>query len=167
MYLGLDHDGTRESYTSASILGNFEYSGVSMGTVSPGDEDGRGGLNTFHRDQVDKITDTLLSSTTAAPLANVGRRALRRRNLRYLLPKEGYYDRTGFNGPVSYDPSTYESSMPSSLGELTLGYVASAGKFFPVVDPVNPSGVWHSCENLESSREFSGVVTSQTFPFQS
>tara|TARA_A100000172_G_scaffold74978_1_gene57433 strand:- start:1136 stop:5545 length:4410 start_codon:yes stop_codon:yes gene_type:complete len=166
LYLGLDHDGTRESYTSASILGNFEYSGVSMGTVSPGDEDGRGGLNTFHRDQVDKITDTLLSSTTAAPLANVGRRALRRRNLRYLLPKEGYYDRTGFNGPVSYDPSTYESSMPSSLGELTLGYVASAGKFFPVVDPVNPSGVWHSCENLESSREFSGVVTSQTFPFR-
>ena len=166
LYLGLDHDGTRESYTSASILGNFQYSGVSMGTVTPGNKLGRGGLNTFKRDDVDKITDNLLDSTTAAPLANVGRRALRRRNLRYLLPKEGYYDRTGFNGPVSYDPSTLENSMPSSIGELTLGYVASAGKFFPVVDPVNPSGVWHSCESLDSSREFSGVITSKTFPYR-
>jgi len=167
LYLGLDHDGTRESYTSASILGNFSYSGVSMGTVAPGSDAGRGGLNTFLREDVNRITDSLLSSTTAVTaVSNVGRRALRRRNLRYLLPKEGYYDRTGFNGPVSYDPSTYESSMPSSLGELTLGYVASAGRFFPVVDPVNPSGVWHSCENLESSREWSGVITSQTFPFR-
>ena len=33
-YLGLDHDDTRASYTSASIFGNFEYSGVSMSTGS-------------------------------------------------------------------------------------------------------------------------------------
>ena len=167
LYLGLDHDGNRESYTSASILGNFSYSGVSMGTVSPGTEAGRGGLNTFLRKDVNRITDSLLSSTTGiAAVSNVGRRALRRRNLRYLLPKEGYYDRTGFNGPVSYDPSTYESSMPSSLGELTLGYVASEARFFPVVDPINPSGVWNLCENLDSPREFSGVSTSSTFPFR-
>jgi hypothetical protein len=102
-YLGLDHDGTRESYTSASILGNFEYSGVKMGSVAPGTSNGRGGLNTFKRADVDKITDNLLDSTTAAPLNNVGRRALRRRNFQYLLPKEGYYDRTGFNGPTNWD----------------------------------------------------------------
>jgi len=173
-YLGFDQDDTRASYTSASILGNFEWSGVSMGTVltagggdnnSDGD-DGRGGLNTFKRAQVDKITDSLLNSTTAAPSGTIPRRALRRRNLKYLLPHEGYYDRTGFNGPVSYDPSTLEHSFVSSLGELTLGYVASAGRFHPVVDPIDPSGVWNECEKLESPRSFSGIDTSTTFPYR-
>lgn len=166
-YIGFNHDETRASYTSASVLGNFEQSGVSMGTVAPGDNEGRGGLNTFHRESVNSINDTLLSSTTnITALDNVGRRSLRRRNLKYLLPHEGYYDRTGFNGPVSFDPSTLENSMASSLGELTLGYVASAGKFHPVVDPVSPSGVWHECEKLGSTRQFSGVFTSATFPYR-
>jgi len=103
-YLGFDKDDNRASYTSASVLGNFEYSGVSMGTVAPGDNDGRGGLNTFKRGDVDNIRDSLLNSTTnVAAFSNVGRRALRRRNLKYLLPHEGYYDRTGFNSPVNWD----------------------------------------------------------------
>ena len=166
-YLGLDKDDNRAGYTSGSVLGNFEYSGVSMGTVAPGDNDGRGGLNTFERSNVDNINDTLLNSTSnIAAFHNVGRRALRRRNFKYLLPHEGYYDRTGFNGPVSYDPSTLEESLPSSIGELTLGYVASAGKFHPVLDPINPSGVWDECEKLDSSRSFSGIDTSATFPYR-
>ena len=165
-YLGLDHDDTRAGYTSAAAISNFEWSAVDMGAVSPGDNDGREDLNTFKRVDVDNITDTLLSSTTAAASSTVPRRALRRRNFKYLLPHEGYYDRTGFNGPVSYDPSTIEYSLPSSIGELTLGYVASAGKFYPVVDPINPSGVWHECEKLDSSRQFSGVYTSATFPYR-
>ena len=41
-YVNFNNEDTRASYTSASVLGNFEYSGVSMGTVSPGDNDGRG-----------------------------------------------------------------------------------------------------------------------------
>ena len=166
MYLGLDSDDNRGFYTSASVLGNYEWSGVNMGAVAPGTTTGRGGLNTFKRADVDKITDDLLDSTTVAPINNVPRRALRRRNLKYLLPHEGYYDRTGFNGPVSYDPSTVELSQASSLGELTLGYVASAGKFHPVVDPVEPSGVWDECEKLDSSRSFSGIDTSTTFPYR-
>jgi len=158
-YLGLDHDDTRASYTSASIFGNFEYSGVSMELDSE--------FNKFRRTDADSITDSLLSSTTAVTdLGSVARRALRRRNLKYLLPHEGYYDRTGFNGPVSYDPSTLEESMPSSLGELTLGYVASAGKFHPIVDPINPSGVWDICEDIDSKRSFSSIDTSNTFPYR-
>jgi hypothetical protein len=158
-YLGFDHDDTRASYTSASIFGNFEYSGVSMELNSQ--------FKKFRGTDVDAMTDFLLSSTTTVTdLSSVARRALRRRNLKYLLPHEGYYDRTGFNGPVSYDPSTQEQSMPSSLGELTLGYVASAGKFHPVVDPINPSGVWDICENTDSSRSFSSIDTSNTFPYR-
>jgi hypothetical protein len=165
-YLGFDKDDSRASYTSASIFGNFEYSGVKMGSVSPGDSAGRGGLNTFKRADVASPTDALVSSVTTAPLADVPRRALRRRNLKYLLPHEGYYDRTGFNGPVSYDPSTFEGSLPSSIGELTLGYLASAGAFHPIADPVDPSGVWDECETLDSTRTFSGVDTSATFPYR-
>ena len=141
MYLGLDKDDTRRLYSPSSILANYEFSGVAMGTVSPGTNDGRGGLNTFKRDQVDEITDVLLSSTTATvtPAANnilPARRALRRRNFRYLLPREGYYDRTGFNAPNSWAASTLEYSMPDSLGAFTLGYVASAGQFYPILDQI-------------------------------
>ena len=172
-YLGFDKDDTRASYTSASVLANFEWSGTAM-TFAQGGGDGnqdssggRDAANTFKRPQADQIIDNLLSSVNHVPSLNsVPRRALRRRNLKYLLPHEGYYDRTGFNGPVSYDPSTLEHSMPSSLGELTLGYVASAARFYPVVDPINPSGVWDECEKLESSRTFSGIATSSTYPYR-
>lgn len=158
LYASFDEDDTRAGYSSGSVLGNAEISGVSI-TSDPG----RDGLSTFKRDQVDGM-DTDLSST--ASIVGPARRALRRRNFRYLLPEQGYYDRTGFNGPVSYDPSMLERSMASSLGELTLGYVASAGKFFPVVDHTYVSGVWHICEDLDSNNTFSGVDTSNTFPYR-
>ena len=157
-YASFDESDTRAGYSSGSVLGNAEISGVSI-TSDPG----RDGFSTFKRSQVDGM-DTELSST--ASIVGPARRALRRRNFKYVLPKEGYYDRTGFNGPVSYDPSMLERSLASSLGELTLGYVASAGKFFPVQDHTNVSGVWHICEGLESTNTFSGVDTSNTFPYR-
>jgi len=172
-YAGLDRDDTRALYTSASILGNFEWSGAAMCFDSgggDGNQDSSGGrdaANTFKRPHADQIIDSLLSDVNAVvDLGSVPRRALRRRNLKYLLPLEGYYDRTGFNGPVSYDPSTFEPSFVSSLGELTLGYVASAGKFHPVCDPVDPTGVWEGCEKLNSTNTFSGIDTSATFPYR-
>jgi hypothetical protein len=170
-YVELDQDDLRSGYSQSSILAGYAISGVSMSfaggggdSASLGSDSGRGGLNTFKRDKVNEILDSLVSSTGA--IVTAPRRDLRRRNLKYLLPRESYYDRTGFNGPVSYDTSVLERSLPSSLGEFTLGYVASAGKFFPIVDPINPSGVWHYCENLSSQRQFSGVFTSATFPYR-
>ena len=172
-YLGLDHDDTRAGYTSAAIFGNFEFSGTAMSFATGGGDDGRGsdggrgGLNTFKRADANDFSDALISGTAViTDHGSVARRAMRRRNLKYLLPHEGYYDRTGFNGPVSYDASTFEASMPSSLGELTLGYVASAGKFHPVDDPVDPTGVWNECEDLTSYNIFSGIPTSNTFPYR-
>jgi hypothetical protein len=110
-YLGFDKDDNRASYTSASVLGNFEISGAAMGLVAPGNSDGRGGLNTFKRADVDRITDAL-ESTTAANIT-APRRALRRRNFRYTLPKEGYYDRTGFNSPVNWDLEAQNPNLVS------------------------------------------------------
>lgn len=95
----------------------------------------------------------------------INRRALRRRNYKYLLPKEGYYDRTGKNAPVTWEVSSLEN-FDEGQAELALGYVASAGKFHPVVDPLNPSGVWDFCEGLTSPRSFSGLDTSNTFPYR-
>jgi len=170
-YIELDQDDLRTGYTQSSVLAGYQFSGVAMSfaggggdSASLGSDSGRGGLNTFKRDRVDQILDSLVSSTQAVLTAP--RRDLRRRNFKYLLPRESYYDRTGFNGPVSFDTSVLERSLASSLGELTLGYVASAGKFHPIVDPVNPSGVWHFCEDLSSQRQFSGIFTSSTFPYR-
>jgi hypothetical protein len=160
-YLGFDEQETRVGYASGSVLANAEISGVLIGP-SPFDP-GRGGFKTFKRDRVNTL-DGDLSSTNS--IVSTSRRALRRRNLKFLLPEAGYYDRTGFNGPTSFDPSVLENSMASSLGEFTLGYVASAGKFHPVVDHTNVTGVWNICENVNSSRTFSGVDTSNTFPYR-
>ena len=174
-YTGVDKEDNRSLYSSGASLANFESSGAKMRFLTGGGdsgqldwEDGRGGLSTFKRDKVDNILDTLAFSAIASEnlTSNVNRRALRRRNYRYTLPKCGYYDRTGFNGPLSYDPSVLEESLASSLGELTLGYIPSAGKFHPVEDPIDLTGVWNKCEGLDSSRSFSGVATSATFPYR-
>jgi len=183
-YLSLDKDDNFVSYGSGSVLAGFEFSGLDMGGQAPGTKDGRGGLNTFQRTDVDNLTtDPLLNGLSYLSTGATGRRAIRRRNFRYTLPTEGYYDRTGFNSPHSWDPSTIEYSMfgkpaaggeeapgtptlASGMGENTLGYVPSAGKFFPIVDPINPSGVWHACEDLNSTRAFSGVITNTTFPYR-
>ena len=174
-YAGINKEEDRSLYSSGALLANFESSGTSMDFATGGgdggdlgSDGGRGGLNVFKRERADNIRDTLAFRVASVKniTSNVNRRALRRRNYKYLIPKNGYYDRTGFNGPISFDPSVLEESLVSSLGELTLGYVPSAGKFHPVADPIEPTGVWHRCENLDSSREFSGIPTSATFPYR-
>ncbi len=162
-YIGFDNFDSHSKYTSAAGFVSHETSGVNMGIVTGGSNLGRGGLNTFGRKDVDSILDPQLSSTI---LTNAPRNAFRRRNFKYDLPMAGYYDRTGFNPPTSFDPSVLEYSMASSLGVLTLGYVPSAASFFPVVDPINPTGVWDFCENLQSTNTYSGIDTSNTFPFR-
>lgn len=170
-YLGLNKDDDPTGSTSG-VLGGYEYSGVAMATYEG--NAGRGGLNTFKRHQVSSVHTTLLSGIDGLSGADSGgayvhtvpRRSVRRRNFKFTLPKEGYYDRTGFNPPVNWDASTVEHSYLSSLGELTLGYIPSAGIFHPIADPVNPSGVWHACETLDSTRTFSSIDTSNTFPYR-
>ena len=154
---------------TSSVLAGFETSGVDMGGP-PGSHHGRDQFNTFKRGDVDVFPDDLISSSLA--LTNVPRRALRRRNYRFLLPQEGYHDRGGFNGPVNWDTSTMEFGLrggeepASGLGELTLGYLYSANAFYPIHDVGTLSGVWHQCEDLGSPRSFSGAPTSRTYPYR-
>ena len=169
-YVSLDHGDEGFSHLqTCSVLAGYECSGVSMGGP-PGSHSGRNQFNTFQRDAVDAFADPLISSstvTTAAP-----RKALRRRNYRFTLPEDGYYDRAGFNGPTNWDASTMEFGLrgrgepASGLGELTLGYLYSANAFYPVHDTANLSGVWHQCEDLGSPRTFSGAPTARTYPYR-
>lgn len=150
-------------YSLASgVFAGREVSGLDMRNVSPGNSNGRGGLNTFQRTDVDSVTDALVSSTSYITVTP--RKSLRRRNFKFVLPNETYYDRTGFNQPITFDASVLERSMTSSIGFLPLGYIPSAGGFYPIADYRQPSGVWAACENLSSTNIFSGVYTSSTFP---
>ena len=107
--------------------------------------------------------------------ATVFRNNIRRRNYKNTLPTKGYYDRTGFNMPISWDSSTIEYSYvagepslsgtsASGLGMIPLGYVASAGYYLPIDDFSSIPGVYKNCETLDSPNTFSGVDTSNTFP---
>ena len=167
-YAGLNHTDAGTSGNVSSVMQGYEASGVDMGGP-PGSHHGRDAFNTFKRGAVDTFDDPLISSsvvTTAAP-----RRSVRRRNFRFTLPEEGYYDRGGFNAPTNWDASTlefggYDSIAGSGLGELTLGYLYSANAFYPVQDAASLSGVWDQCEDLDSPRSFSGAPTSRTYPYR-
>jgi hypothetical protein len=138
----------------------------------------------FRRD-VDQLHLIHSGTVTAAVAENknceggvveVPRNTFRRRNYKNLLPTNGYYDRTGFNMPVSWDSSTIEHSYvgggafnatgvtPSCLGMLPLGYIPSAGSFQDIEDYDNLPEVYKTCEGLNSASVFSGVPTSASFP---
>lgn len=146
---------------SAGIFAGTEVSGLSMGAISPGTDSGRGGLNTFLRTDVNTVDDPLFSGTT---YIEVPRKALRRRNYKFVLPHEQYYDRTGFNQPITFDLSVLERSTTNSSGILPLGYIPSSNSYYPVYDFRNPSSVWAFCENLDSDNQYFGVSVSNTFP---
>ena len=172
-YTAVEKQEDTQGYPASGIISNFEMSGSEMTFTSGGGDfgilgsnDGVSGNTTIRRDRGTDAYDTLYQDPAQYISGGVNRRALRRRHTRGTLPKGGYYDRTGFNGPVAFDASVVEMSTGDSLGELTLGYVPSSGKFHPVGDAVNVSGVWDKCENLDSPRNFSGVDTSNTFPYR-
>ena len=172
-YIGLDSDDNAGGYSSETMLLNGEVSGANVRAITGGNTFKRysEGSNKSNLDEMGTLDSTNFISPTATNdigdvlLGDLGRKSFRRRNNRFTLPKEGYYDRTGFNGPVSWDPSALENSTLSSQGELTLGYIPSSLSFEPVVDG-QASGIWHKCENLDSTSTFYGVDTSNTFPYR-
>jgi hypothetical protein len=143
---------------SSGAFNNYSLCSVDMRALYPN-------LN-FMREHVDSVYDPLVSSVGA--VATTPRNSFRRRDYRNLLPKDGVFFRDGFSMPINLDASTTENSLPlasSSLGFMPLGYVPSAGCFFPVTDYTRDDrGPYDSCESLQSANTFSGVDTSNTFP---
>lgn len=146
----INFDFTDIPISVASSLSRMGFSGVDMTSFTG-----------FQRNQADEIGDSIFSSSAAVI---VPRNAFRRRNFKYSLPTNGYYDRTGFNMPISWDVSTLEHSMPSSLGFLPLGYIPSALRYMDITDYKNIPDVYSICEDLDSENSYSGVDVSNTFP---
>jgi len=150
----------------------------------------QGGGKQFLRRDVNSIYGLLASGITLPDVeetpvpgtlggvVEVERNAFRRRNFKMTLPTEGYYDRTGFNMPISWDASTVEKTvtvkeeMPSeeeiptrtmSVGFLPLGYIPSTGQFYSISSYDNLPDVYHICEDSGSSSIFSGVPSASSF----
>ena len=122
--------------------------------------------NAFGRKAVNTVRDLSQEDATGAaddPII-AHRTAWRRRNYKNSLPKDGYYDRTGFNMPNSFEASTLEKTTVSSLGFLPLGYISYNGIYQNAADVNNLHAVWDPCENLDSSNTFFEADTSNTFP---
>lgn len=114
-------------------------------------------VNTFSRADADSIIDSILrhDGTTAS----LPRRAHRRRNLKNIIPKDGFYDRTGFNMPVSL-----QDYIVSNVSFLPLGFIPSSLTFTPITNYNSIPAVYDICEDLNSSNSYNGVQVSNTYP---
>jgi hypothetical protein len=114
-------------------------------------------VSTFGRGDVDSISDSLLSSS--ATVAILPRRAFRRRDFKNILPKDGFYDRTGFNMPVALlDYNLNDNNF------FPLGLVPSSLQYVPIPDYNNIPAIYNICETMDSTSIYSGVAVSNTYP---
>ena len=100
-------------------------------------------------------TASMRSGGTATVAGDLERRSLRRRNLQNIMPFHGYYDRTGFNMPTTFE-------MDATLSGLPLGLVPSSTTFTPVSSHINLPPVWKQCEDLSSKNTYNGFDVSNT-----
>lgn len=112
----------------------------------------------FSREDVNSIYKPLVNPDSTVS-ENLPRRTHRRRNLKNIIPKDGYYDRTGFNMPIS--PQDYTVN-PNDF--LPLGFIPSSLQYVPITDYSNIPAIYERCENLNSSNTFNGVSVSSTYP---
>jgi hypothetical protein len=159
-------------FTSSTVVNAWESSGVNMNGFYTTLGIGHGLSSTANsRKFVDSITDILIDGDGGdiTSGAVVPRNSLRRRNLKLTIPRDGVFDRTGFDMPNSYTPSTFDQCLGASGGgALNLGYNYSAFAFqtpFTLgTDEVNSlHPVWFNCETSTSPNQFFGIDTSNTF----
>tara|TARA_R110002020_G_scaffold379488_6_gene590759 strand:- start:2822 stop:7231 length:4410 start_codon:yes stop_codon:yes gene_type:complete len=89
------------------------------------------------------------------------------RNLSRSFRKAGFHTRDGFNMPITYHPSSIETSMPSSLGFVPLGRLPGGGAYFPIRNQAqvhNLPDVYRASSTTESDVVYQGNPLSNTFP---
>ena len=151
-------DFAKVNYSSGAAITGYATSALLMGSYKRGFT--TTSLPTFSRGNVDSIVDSLRNPY--GTIANLPRRNHRRRDLKFILPKEGYYDRTGFNMPSPMH--NYITSGYLSGTFLPLGLVPSSMQFVPITDYNNIPAIYSKCEDLNSSSIYSGLIVSNTFP---
>jgi len=114
---------------------------------------------TFSRREVDSLVDPFVSP--GGTIANLPRRSHRRRNLKNIIPTEGYYDRTGFNMPVPIN--NYTDSINRFL---PLGFVPSSFQYVPIPNYNDLPAIYGICENLSSPNSYNQVMVSNTYPIR-
>ena len=153
-YLGLDKiDYPSLKYTSGAALAGFGMSALSMGTYKRGITPTS--VNTFGRSDVDSISDNLLSPQGVT--ANLPRRNHRRRNYKFTLPKDGYYDRTGFNSPTPLN-------IYNGKDYVVLGLIPSSQTYVTIPSYSSIPDIYSKCEGPNSSSVYSGLIVSNTYP---
>lgn len=148
-------DYSQIKYSSGAAITGYMASAYAMQSYKRGYS--VTSVATFQRGSVDSIIDSLVSPT--ATTANLPRRNHRRRDLKQILPKEGYYDRSGFNMPTH---SQIFNANVSSF--LALGLIPSSMQYVSVPDHNNIPPIYQKCEDLTSSNTYSGLTVSNTFP---
>lgn len=112
-------------------------------------------LPEFKRGDIDSMIDPLMANQS---VSIIPRRNHRRRDLRFTLPKHGFYTRTGFNMPVTFEVSTNTSSFfPLGYNPLTNDYVA-------VSDVHSLPNLYRYCEKPTSVNSYFGFPVSSMFP---
>jgi hypothetical protein len=109
------------------------------------------GTGSFNRTIHNSLQHITLKSATL--VTEISRTSHRRRSYEKLMPFYGYYDRTGFNPPVSWDPS-------ASLSGLPLGFVPSSLSFYPITNYSSIPDVYSICQDVNSSAAFFGFNVS-------
>lgn len=134
---------------ASSILVGYGYYGRETSSLN----------RRFMRGSVSSLTADMFNASSFHN-TNVNRTSTRRRNQAFTLPKDGWFDRTGFNYPSYLAPSSFTNFDSDKI----LGYIPSTGKFTSVSSVHSLPGVYVYCENFNSSSVFNGVATSSTFP---
>lgn len=151
-------DYSQIKYSSGAALSVYGASAIAMATYKRGLTPTS--VATFSRQQADAIVDSLIAPN--ATTANLPRRSHRRRDLKHILPKEGYYDRGGFNMPSQLQNYIIEGALSGTF--LPLGLIPSSMQFVPIPDYNNIPPIYGKCEDLSSSSVYSGLIVSNTFP---
>lgn len=143
-------------YSKMAGIAGYQLSALAMSTYKRGLT--ATSVPSFSRTSVDSLIDSLISPSGTTAL--LPRRNHRRRNFKFTLPKQGFYDRTGFNMPISYQ--TYLGDPARSF--FPLGLIPSSQCYVSIPDYNNIPPIYSRCENLNSSSIYSGLAVSNTFP---
>lgn len=135
------------------IIAGYYTSSISMETYKRGIASSKPTMNRY---SVDSLVDSLINGTGGT--ASLARRNHRRRNFKFTLPRDGYYDRTGFNMPVPMDRYTTNNTF------LPLGLIPSSQQYVTISNYSSIPSIYSICENLQSSNIYSGLIVSNTFP---
>lgn len=144
-------DTPKINYSDTAGFGGYGVSGIGMATWN---RDTSAGV-VLSRADVNSLTDTMMASTSAVMYP---RNNYRRRNLKFLMAKNGYYDRTGFNMPISWDVSSSNNKF------LPKGFIPSSLSFQTITSYSSVPAVYSRCVGEDSSAVYYGITASDFYP---